>query len=936
MKKTIVCLFLLLVFAVPSGAATAPEIFVQTGHAGGVNFAAVNPGGTHLVTMEDSSIYGRFFKIWDTATGREVRTVKLETEYSISNIYFMNDSRFIVIYRKVAEIFDLNGQKLETITLPKVINVSGPYISEDKQYFFNQEFGTRIYNLKDGSEIFLPEILKYKDYQRYSQLTADLDNGYYGVFHSGESRNGNVDYIIYDDCLNVARKGSLNIPNISFNSKFKVSVDLKHIAYQPLEMSADVLVFSLETGRQVLSYRPRPLSKSGTPALADETFYFGFAPDGRLRVEYIRQKRDKQTLSARVEMSFINAAKNGILSEKKLPVIETVAWISYPYQCRPYMLNDRGIFAGMADGNVKWLDIKTGSEIKSFGVKPAIFNNSCALGNRIFNWYEEWSTIDKKISLTFNLWDLGDPAPLKKVNIKTETDLVERPVTIGNYRSTAWYSTDPAALYRLIPQDFLKDDYRKENEYGRIFGMFAVLKSGSRFFVAPEQHKLVLKSTQTRKRLVDLYGFSDGEWIIMTPDGYYMASPNGDKYLGVRKDNNIYSIENYREAFFRPDLVKVAMEGNSLDGYKTLADVGKPPAVKIEGMPDRTEADSVTFTVRITDTGGGIGDIRLYLNETSVMTDSARAVEIKSKSQHKENDIVRKYTLNLLNGANIIKAVAFDRENNVQSNPAAQKITAAFKKLKKPSLYALVIGINEYKNPKLRLKYAAADAQLFADVLRETAGRMFDKVSITALTTRESASKLNILKELEKYKGLNPDDVFTFYVASHGTVDDGEYYLITSNVGALSTERLKKDAVTQKELRERIANVPAAKKLIVIDTCNAGKLGEQLQMAMLTRGMSEDTAMKILSRAVGSTIISASTSFQEALEGYKDHGLFTYVLTEGMRGGADVSRSGYVKTSDLASYVEEKVPEIAEAVFKRAQYPTKAVNGNDFPIGKVK
>ena len=55
-----------------------------------------------------------------------------------------------------------------------------------------------------------------------------------------------------------------------------------------------------------------------------------------------------------------------------------------------------------------------------------------------------------------------------------------------------------------------------------------------------------------------------------------------------------------------------------------------------------------------------------------------------------------------------------------------------------------------------------------------------------------------------------------------------------------------------------------------------------------------------------------------------------------MRGGADVSRSGYIKTSDLANYVEEKVPEIAENVFKRAQYPTKAVNGNDFPIGRIK
>jgi hypothetical protein len=35
-------------------------------------------------------------------------------------------------------------------------------------------------------------------------------------------------------------------------------------------------------------------------------------------------------------------------------------------------------------------------------------------------------------------------------------------------------------------------------------------------------------------------------------------------------------------------------------------------------------------------------------------------------------------------------------------------------------------------------------------------------------------------------------------------------------------------------------------KMIVIDTCNAGKLGEALQMAILTRGMSEETAIKIL------------------------------------------------------------------------------------------
>jgi hypothetical protein len=42
---------------------------------------------------------------------------------------------------------------------------------------------------------------------------------------------------------------------------------------------------------------------------------------------------------------------------------------------------------------------------------------------------------------------------------------------------------------------------------------------------------------------------------------------------------------------------------------------------------------------------------------------------------------------------------------------------------------------------------------------------------------------------------LNPGDVFVFFVASHGTVDEGEYFLITSNVGSTRTEKLKTDAI---------------------------------------------------------------------------------------------------------------------------------------------
>ena len=437
----------------------------------------------------------------------------------------------------------------------------------------------------------------------------------------------------------------------------------------------------------------------------------------------------------------------------------------------------------------------------------------------------------------------------------------------------------------------------------------------------------------TGKEVASMIVFEDGEWIITTPNGYYSSSPKGDQYLSIKVSGKDYTIEQLRESFYRPDLVKVALSGGSLKELKKVADVKPPPVVAIVDTPKSIDKSDATITLKITDAGGGIGDIRLYLNGSAVMLDSTRGVKIVASNQ---NEIYKTYKLKLSSGLNSIRAIAFNADNTMQSTDSLYEITASFKSIGRPSLYALVIGINEYKNPKLQLNYAVADAALFANTLKKGASALFEKVEVKKLSSKEETTRENILKELKAMQSLNPDDLFVLYVASHGTVDDGEYFLITSNVGSTRTERLKTDAIGQSVFKELIGNIPATKKLIIIDTCNAGALGEAIQVAMLTRGMSEDTAMKILSRAVGSTILSAATSMQEALEGYQGHGLFTYVLAEGLKGKADKGNTGYVKTTELADYVDNEVPPLAEKIFKKAQYPTISISGQTFPIGKVR
>jgi len=466
-----------------------------------------------------------------------------------------------------------------------------------------------------------------------------------------------------------------------------------------------------------------------------------------------------------------------------------------------------------------------------------------------------------------------------------------------------------------------------------MYGAAAKFSSDGKHVISVGDASTRIWDVATGEEVASMIAFEDGEWIITTSNGYYNSSPKGDQYLSVKVKGKDYTIEQLRESFYRPDLVNLALSGESLKSLKNVADVKPPPVVAIVDTPKSIDKSDAAITLKITDAGGGIGDIRLYLNGSAVMLDSTRGVKVVAANQ---NEIQKTYQLKLSSGLNSIRAIAFNADNTMQSTDAIYEISASFRSISRPSLYAIVIGINEYKNPKLQLNYAVADATLFADTLRKGALPLFDKVEVKTLSSKEETTRENIMKEFKAMQSLNPDDLFVLYIASHGTVDDGEYFLITSNVGSTRTEKLKTDAIGQSIFKELISNIPSTKKLIIIDTCNAGALGEAIQVAMLTRGMSEDTAMKILSRAVGSTILSASTYMQEALEGYHGHGLFTYVLAEGLQGKADKGNTGYVKTTELADYVDNEVPALAEKIFKKAQYPTISISGQTFPIGKVR
>ena len=480
------------------------------------------------------------------------------------------------------------------------------------------------------------------------------------------------------------------------------------------------------------------------------------------------------------------------------------------------------------------------------------------------------------------------------------------------------------------------NEVRTLTGYSDVVNSVAFSQDGQRLLTASWTSTVRIWDLASGRQRVSFVAFTDGSSVAITPEGYYSASSEAaEENLNVRVGSRVFPIAAYRDKFYRPDLVKLSLAGNSLTslGFAGLGSVKVAPIVQLVDLPSSTNESKITVRLRLTDGGGGIGQVRLFLNGTAVAQDTAPPVA----SSQAGASVTRTYAAQLTDGPNALQADAYNAENSMHSSSPVVAIVANLPPATRASLHALVVGIQQFKNPSYNLAYPAKDAQLFAETLKKFSAPLFGTIDVRVLVAPGETTRDGLIKALKDMQAaVGPNDLFVFYVASHGITDDAEFYLITSNVGSASTEHLKTDALSKEELTALVANIHATKKLMVIDTCHAEALGNALQVGLLTRGLDEATALKVLSRAVGTTVLAASTTTQQALEGYEDHGLFTYVVAQGLMGKGDVDQNGVVNTLALAHYVDDHVPELAQQHFNHPQYPTVETNGQAFPLTKVR
>ncbi len=471
----------------------------------------------------------------------------------------------------------------------------------------------------------------------------------------------------------------------------------------------------------------------------------------------------------------------------------------------------------------------------------------------------------------------------------------------------------------------------------------------------PDKKRLVTVSNDSSLRLwnvsdgsliASFYVGSDGDWLVIIPEGYLAGSYNLMNKLQFTTGERKLRVRQVFQALYRPDLVAAKLAGDPENLVKTarsqldiqkVLNSGVAPVVTFATDISNVEinADSANFEVAVKDLGGGIGRIEWRVNGTTL---GVRRADQTTAYKGTEADKIQnlKQSLWLQPGKNIIEVVAYNAQNLIASELASIVIENKKPANQKGRLYVLTIGVNQYADQNLKLNLATDDAKQIAASIKKSSKELYDEVIVHSLFNQDVTIPSIDVAFSRLEKTIRPQDTFVFFIAGHGKTVDGRYYFLPQNIpegfskeiSEKGFEPVKRVGIDQSHWQDWFAKIAARKSLLLYDTCESGGLAQE---GLKTVELERLAALERLTRAMGRAIFSASTATTPALEGHKGHGVFTYALLESL-GKADGNSNDKIELSEIAAYIKTEVKKISEQHFGVSQEPQTRIVGENFPL----
>lgn len=615
-------------------------------------------------------------------------------------------------------------------------------------------------------------------------------------------------------------------------------------------------------------------------------------------------------------------------------------------QCAAFGPAGKTILTGSEDGTAILWDAASGRRLQMFSrhARPVTALAVCPNGHRVLTaegdneWFITISAgqvdvDDKPDTYDAVLWDANTGRTMRTLSghnaaiTSVAFDLTGRLALTGSEDHTAilWDTTTGVRL-----RTFAATDSICYVAFARNGGVYTISRNGS----------VSLWDLVTGEEIVRMICLTGKDWLVITPEGFFDGSPQGMQRITYRVAGglNVVPVERFFQDFYRPGLLAAIMRGE-----RPLPEIelGRqlPPKLRIVS-PESGEvaARDVTVVAEATDQGGGISNFAIFQNGSRLLTEA--------KSQQDGKTLRRTFQVRLVEGDNELAVRAASKDGSWESEPATVRLRYE-KPVPGAELYLVAIGINQYADETLNLRFARADAEAIVRLFESRGPALYGQGKVhTRLLVDAEATKDNIQEALaEVAERAQPQDTLVVSLSGHGTMLYQLYYFLPHDArcrpGRSVEDEVREFGIPSNALDDWISRVPALKRVSIFDTCQSGGAIAVSQTARSTWQFQK--ALETMSRSQGSFIIAATAAGDEAQEVLDlGHGVLTYTLLAGL-GEVERTMPGFRKLEppedeklltvrDWFGFAQDRVPTLSKLFFEREQLVNFQSRGQNFPI----
>ncbi len=388
-----------------------------------------------------------------------------------------------------------------------------------------------------------------------------------------------------------------------------------------------------------------------------------------------------------------------------------------------------------------------------------------------------------------------------------------------------------------------------------------------------------------------------------TSEGFYSAEKSALRNFHFSKQDKILPLNIYDAYLNRPEKVLENFTNSDTsiwDLYKEatqkrMKKLGVSDATDFWDIERPTVYFSDDFMPPLTTNENHIKIPFKFSNNSKQFEIYANGVLLKKETVTNEKQSQFDFVLH--SGENNISIIAKDK-NQIESEPLSFKIVN--KNAPKSKVYYVGVGISTYKDSTMNLKYAVKDVEKLEEYF--TMRYKNDSIQVIKLLNEEVSSE-NIKTIKEMLSKTNVDDKVIISFSGHGLINnEKEFYFAGYDTDFSVPE---KQSISYELIQSLTDNIPARKRLILIDACHSGSLDSEEDLSVLNNNNIKEHDIKgsivvkgkkattlesfeqmqnmffNLNKSNGTIIIAASGGKEYAYEG-KDwnNGVFTFSLIQ--------------------------------------------------------